>query len=284
MIGLCKVCEIEDFRDPELRAVMREAFDHETVRFGDDFPDLHEYRKYWEVAMAVHTLRSLGAAHADAEILGVGAGNEATCFVLTREVRRVFATDLYLSAGWEESANSSMLTDPHRHWPDDWNDRRLVVQHMNALDLKYEDGSMDGVFSSSSIEHFGSYEDIGRSMDEVCRVLKPGGIATISTEFRLGGPAPGFEGAVLFDGDDILEHVVGSRPWELVSELRTEVSPATLATEQDFAEAGADQLRQTAELGGHFTFRIEYQRYPHLVLRYKDHLFTSVHVALRKRG
>ena len=92
-----------------------------------------------------------GAALAElAEVLGVGAGNEATCFVLTREVRRVFATDLYLAEGWEESANSSMLTDPQRHWPDDWNERRLVVQHMNALDLQYEDRSMDAVFSSSS--------------------------------------------------------------------------------------------------------------------------------------
>ena len=44
----------------------------------------------------------------DAEVLGVGAGNEPTVFWLTNHVRRVFATDLYLAEGWEESASHRM--------------------------------------------------------------------------------------------------------------------------------------------------------------------------------
>src|SRR5205807_7520612 len=96
----------------------------------------------WEIAMAVRTLRDLGALTPDAEVLGVGAGNEPTIFWLTRYVRRVFAIDLYVgSKHWKESANASMLTDPGRGCPFDWHPRRLVVQHMNALDLKYENES-----------------------------------------------------------------------------------------------------------------------------------------------
>ena len=91
-----------------------------------------------------------------------------------------------------------MLTDPDLHWPFEWNPRRLVVQHMDALDLRYEDESFDGVFSGSSIEHFGGHAEAERSMDEMFRVLRPGGICAIATEFRLAGPSPGLPGCLLF--------------------------------------------------------------------------------------
>ena len=160
MISASKICNLEDFGDAELRDDIRDVFSHEIARFGDDFPKGREYRKYWEVGMAVLAFERAGICSPEAEILGVGAGNEATCFYLTKRVKRVFATDLYLSEGWEESANASMLSNPKEHWPFPWNPRRLVVQHMDALALHYEDASFHGVFSSSSVEHFGSDEQI----------------------------------------------------------------------------------------------------------------------------
>jgi hypothetical protein len=33
---------------------------------------------------------------------------------------------------------------------------------MDALDLRYEDGTFDGIFSSSSLEHFGATTTCGR--------------------------------------------------------------------------------------------------------------------------
>lgn len=281
----CKVCELEDFAAPELRDVIREVFVHELVRFGPEFPAGHEYRKYWEVAMAVRALRHSGCLHGESEVLGVGAGNEATLFVLTREARRVFATDRYLgSEGWEEFAAASMLTSPERHWPDEWEPRRLVVQHMDALDLRYDDGCMDAVFSSSSIEHFGDHAAIARALDEMYRVLKPGGVLSLSTELRLEGPPPGFPGVVLFDEAELREIVIGSHDWQPLSEPDFGVSPATRATELDFGTVAADQTRQHERLGGSQSFRVEYERYPHLVLRRGPHVFTSVHLALRKPG
>ncbi len=197
-LGYSKLCELRDFRDDDLAAVIRGIYGQGSGR--PDFPRGVEHRKYWEVGMAVRALRDLGALRPDAEILGVGAGREATLFWLTREVRRVFATDLYLHEdSWSAvDSGARMLIDPMAGAEFDWNPRRLVVQHMNGTELRYEDCSFDGIFSSGSIEHFGSLDDIRRSVEEMHRVLKPAGVAAIATEFRLAGPAWD-RGAVLFD-------------------------------------------------------------------------------------
>ena len=198
-----KLCELEDFAHPGLRARMRE-FDPGAFERWPAFPSGREHRKHWEVAMTARTLMDFGVLGEGAEVLGVGAGDEATIFWLTSRVKRVFATDLYLDPGtWEKEASASMLVAPERHAPCPWDPRRLVVQHMNALDLRYEDESFDAVFSSSSIEHFGTHDDVRRSAEEMCRVLKPGGIASVSTEFRIDGPPPGLPGALLFSAGEL---------------------------------------------------------------------------------
>ena len=208
--------------------MIRSVFAHELDRFGPEFPRGREYRKHWEVAMAVRALRDFGALHDRAEVLGVGAGNEPTLFWLTNHVRRVFATDLYLQGdGWSCSAHNSMLINPAPHWPAAWNPRRLVVQHMNALDLQYDDDSFDAIFSSSSIEHFGGPAEIRRAMAEMHRVLKPGGVLSVSTEFRLEGPPPGLPGVFLFDADDLEQLILGDLPWQAPRPRDLTLSPAT---------------------------------------------------------
>src|SRR3546814_19579580 len=94
-----------------------------------------------------------------------------------------------------------MLTEPGSAWEGEWNPRRLVVQHMDALDLRYEDDSFDAIFSSSSIEHFGTHADVARSIRQAHRVLKPGGVLSLSTELRIAGPVPGPPAILQFDCD-----------------------------------------------------------------------------------
>lgn len=284
-LGHSKACELEDFAHPELVAAIHEVFPHELARFGPEFPRGHEYRKYWEVAMAVRALRAAGVLHERAEVLWVAAGSEPTIFWLTNLVRRVFATDLYLDAGiWSEFADTSMLGDPALHWPGAWNPRRLVVQHMDALELRYEDASFDAVFSSSSVEHFGGLAEVRRSMQEAFRVLKPGGVLTLATELLLEGPSPGVPHTLMLDADEIHRYVIGDLAWELLGPLDLRVSAATRASEVPAEGHVADIKEHFGEHGRWLLHRLRFRRYPQLVLRLGEHLWTSVHLTLRKTG
>jgi SAM-dependent methyltransferase len=261
LLGYCKLCELEDFADPDLRRYKSELVpEHERDRV---------HRKYWEVAQSARALLELGGLNDRADVLGVAAGVETTTFWLTRHARRVFATDRYLEqAGWEVEAPQSMLTSPGQHAVGEWHPRRLVVQHMDARELQYEDASFDAVYSSGSIEHFGDYSDLGLALAEMVRVLKPGGIATLSSEYRLRGPGPGIPGTLLFSAHEIAELIVEPYPWELVEPLDLRLSEATLATELKVHEAAV--LQETSP------------QVPHIVLADGDVAMTSVHLALRK--
>ncbi len=109
-----------------------------------------------------------------------------------------------------------MLRNPGSTWSAAWNPQRLVTQHMDALDLRYEDGSFDGAFSASSIEHFGTHENVRRSLEEAFRVLRPGGVYAVSTEFRISGPGPGLPNTLIFDEEELRSIIDDSAPWEIV--------------------------------------------------------------------
>ena len=107
------------------------------------------------------------------------------------------------------------------------------------------------------------------------RVLRPGGIATISTEFRIEGPPPGALGLTMFDRAG----AAGRRwstgiGWEPLSDLEAGVSPATLAA----AVPLADALQPPPDNP------VEAPSTAHVALRHEGWLFTSVHLALRKTG
>ena len=265
MLGYNKLCELEDFADETLRGYIDTIFAG-GGRIGRYEPG-REHRKYWEVAQAARALVDFGATGPQAEILGVAAGVEETTFWATRHARRVFAIDRYLTPeGWDADAPRSMLERPGDYAPCDWDERRLVVQHMDARELHYEDESFDGVFCSSSIEHFGDEGDIQRALAEIWRVLKPGGIVSISTEFRVAGPGPGLPGTLIFDAAELNDVVVQPFAWELVEPLDLRLSERTRASAIPLAAAFAGEVTDSA----------------HVVLVEGELVFTSVHVALRK--
>src|SRR3954471_20161509 len=273
----CKLCELADFDDPELRELIRDVYASDREHFGDpDFPAGKEYRKYWEVAMTLRAFRSLGVLRDDARVLGVGAGREATIYWLTRHAGEVVATDLYRTEdNWSESDSSEeMLTDPGRHWAGEWNAERLEVRHMNALELEFEDDSFDAIFSSSSVEHFGDFPDVRRSVEEMFRVLRPGGVLALATEFRLEGDRIGYPGLLRFDEPELRALLLDGLWWDPATPMSLRISEETRATAVEMSEAIADQ--ESGKRG--------WSRYPHLVLRHEQFLWTSVHVALVKSG
>jgi SAM-dependent methyltransferase len=274
-LGLCKLCELADFADPELRELIRDAYASDLEHFGDpDFPSGREYRKYWEVAMTLRAFRSLGVLREDARVLGVGAGREATMYWLTRYVGEVVATDIYETEdAWSETDSSAdMLTDPGRYWDGDWRPDRLVVRHMDALELSFEDESFDAIFSSSSIEHFGDFPDVRRSVEEMFRVLRPGGVLALATEFRIEGDRIGYPGLLRFDEPELRALLLDGLWWDPATPMELSISDETVASAVEMSDAIADQ-----ESG-----RRGWTRYPHIVLRHEQFLWTSVHVALIK--
>lgn len=259
---------IEHFSDPSFAAEMREVFPHIAAQ-NADFPIGHEIAKAWEVTMAIRAFRRFGVLRSNAEMLGVGAGSELTLYYLTRHVRRVFATDRFADSGvWSDTAQGSMLVAPERFAPPgyDWEPRRLVVQHMDACDLHYDDNSFDGVFSCGSIEHFGSLESVAKAAHEMGRVLKPNGILAISTEFRLEGPpTDGIPGAIIFTPEMLERSVI--KPSGLLPV--DDASFATSARTFDLAYPLLEAIQKGI-------------RIPSVALTHEGFRWTSVSIVLRK--
>lgn len=282
-----KLCEIEDFSHPDLLPTILDVCRHKLPHYSADFPKGNEHRKDWEVAMAARALRGCGALHEDAVILGVAAGTEDTLFYLTRFARQVFATDRYFGAGeWQTLAPLAMLIEPQVVSPYDFDPNRLVVQHMDGRALRYPDNFFDGIFSSGSIEHFNEFADVANAAYEMGRVLKPGGVLTLSTEMQLSGP-PGGIGwpglTLLFSAASLQRYIVDASGLEPVDELRVEISPGTLETRRDLTQAIIDHDARVKALGAtdSFTDHAAWD-FPHLVLLQGGYVFTSVQLTLRK--
>ena len=224
--------------------------------------------------MTARAFRDRGVLRDDARVLGVGAGHEATIYWLTRSVGQVIATDLYAADDdWSETDSSGdMLTDPGKFWDGPWDPDRLEVRDMNALDLDFPDDHFDAVFSSSSIEHFGAFPQIRQSIEEIYRVLKPGGVAALATEFRLRGDGDGWPGVFLFDEGTLRAAIFDELWWDPATPLDVGVSEATRAAPVNLQEAVAEGT----------SGRRGWSQYPHLVLEEGPYLFTSVHVAMIK--
>jgi SAM-dependent methyltransferase len=275
-----RTCNIEDFADPAIRAVIRDVFGHELALFPAEYPDGVADSKQWEIAMAVRALREFGALRPDARLLGVGAGTEATTFYLSRHARQVVATDIYAGAGpWADVAPSGFLVAPDAYAGDiPCDPRRILPLHQDARALDLPDDEFDGVFSSGSIEHFGSLPFVANAAYEIGRVLKPGGIAAIATEFKVAGPPDGDgwdPNVILFSPEKLQRWIVEASGLEPVDALETELSDATLSVRRDllaFLNATKQVTHPAQKIGV----------YPNLILYHEGYLFCSVALTLRK--
>jgi SAM-dependent methyltransferase len=130
---------------------------------------------------------------------------------------------------------------------------------MDARYLLYDSNMFDLIFSFSSIEHFGSRDDIKQAMAEIGRVLKPGGIAVIATEIVLNHqPHPEF-----FRTDELVPCLAEPGGLELVEEK----------VDLNISQSLLDKPLQWDEREGVF---------PHITLQIGDVIFTSVSLILRK--
>ncbi len=249
---LNKILDRADWEHPAWRRAL------EDLGYSADPARLH--RKEWEFAQGVYGLRKLGCLSPRAAALGLGAGAEPIIFFLAGRLARVVATDLYAGEFSAQEADPRMLRDPEAFAPFSYHRDRLEVRRMDATAIDYSPESFDVVFSFSSIEHFGTRRAQRACLASIFRVLRPGGVAVLTTEVILN--AWGRHG-----------------DYFRVEELLDDLIPGA-----GFRLAGGDFSFATsrATLDGLVRLPHEIDRRPHLVLRRWRTYFTSAACFLEK--
>jgi SAM-dependent methyltransferase len=143
------------------------------------------HRKQWEYAICLEGLQAMGVVNPKASAIAVGAGSERPLYYYANEIARMVATDLYDNPKHE--GQPAMLTDPARFAPFPYREDRLEVLRMPGDALDFADSNFDFAFCLSSIEHFGSRATQRKALDEMARVVRPGGAVCIITELILNG-------------------------------------------------------------------------------------------------
>lgn len=241
----------------------------------EDFDELgleKRTRKNWEIEQALRSLKGNGAIKGTAEILGAGAGHEATIFHLSTQVRRVWATDLYANPGeWGGTAPNAMLSKPEQFAPPgvEYDPQSIVVQHMDMTNLyRFPDSMFHGAFSSGSIEHVGTFDAIARAAAELGRVLRKGGVLSLSTEWKISGPGWGFDNVLLFDEERLNKYIIEPSGCKLTTDLDTSISDETLKHEWSLERIVRTGQRPETEAV--------------IVSNTHGYKFTSVHICLVK--
>jgi hypothetical protein len=269
-----KLIDRNDWEHDSLGGLIREAYELSVIRHPTGLSTPLD-SKLWENAKAVQTLSALPP---ESNVLGVGAGLEITSFMLANRNLNVFASDIYLAADqWDEPALKAFALNPELVFPN-FNRKRIFPLHVDARFLPFPDNYFDGVYSSGSLEHFGSEEDIIQAIKEIVRVMKVGARASISTEFRISGP----QGLITWDPSvylftkEFLKEIFDQIPdvdviggFEQIDPSRVEAceSPTDLL---DFLTSEKSYLQGEKEI------------YPNLLMSHLGFRFCSIHLELEK--
>jgi SAM-dependent methyltransferase len=130
-----------------------------------------EYIRYAE---NVYVLQHLDV-RPGALVLDVGSPKLLSLFLAARRGAHVHATDLLDYFFDASRAYADRVLGAHRD--------RYVMRTEDARALKYPDDTFDRVFSISTIEHIPDEGD-SEAMEELARVLKPGGICCLTVPWR----------------------------------------------------------------------------------------------------
>jgi SAM-dependent methyltransferase len=152
---------------------------------------LSMHRKSYELTQLLFGLTRLGRCRDDVSIVSVGAGHEPVLYWLANHVGSVVATDLYEGRWQSDGAregDAGVLARPEDYAPFAYRRDRLAFRKMDGRHLTFPDAAFDVAYSLSSIEHFGGTAGAGEAIDEMVRVVKPGGLVVVATEYILAGP------------------------------------------------------------------------------------------------
>jgi SAM-dependent methyltransferase len=241
------------------------------------YPPRFLHRKTWEYVQCVYGLTKLDVLREESIGLGIGVGHEELMYYFSNMVRKVVGTDLYEeNSNWAnisaKEGNPNILTDMDRFAPFPYRKERLEIMRMDGRSLDFPDASFDFIWSCSSIEHFGGHADAAKSMREMARVLKPGGILALATEFVLDqNIIPGMRAKddEFFNVQDLYEFIISSHQLKLVQPIDFYLNEYYLLNHVQLPEESRSPHTVV-------------HRKPHMVLCRDKVLFTSIFLFFRK--
>src|ERR671933_761244 len=262
--NLNRLCCIEDWKNSEITTAI--------LKLRKKGPSSLIDRKEWEWAMGIIAMSRFNRLNKNSVALGIGSGKEKILFYLANNLSHVYATDLYIDKKWEEETPTDFPENPAKYAPFPYKRDALTALRMDGTKLEFPSEKFDIAFSFSSIEHFGGENHSGalRSLREIERVLKPGGIATITTEYIINDKKhPEF-----FNRQTIFSHLFDKLvALQLVEPLDLRITSKTLDTVADFFSVDVhwDDIDE------------DYKRnHPLIVLRVRNILFTSLMLVFQK--
>jgi SAM-dependent methyltransferase len=182
-VQLCELANPAKWENPDWMALLTSL-----VLVPTDPLAMH--RKAYEFGQLLFGLTRLGLVGDDVRVLSVGAGHEPVLYWLANRVRGVIATDMYGGIWQAEGAregDDTVLEDPRHFAPFSYREDRLVFMKMDGRHVAFRADTFDVVYSLSSIEHFGGVAGARAAVAEMARVLKPGGVLALATEYVIGG-------------------------------------------------------------------------------------------------
>jgi SAM-dependent methyltransferase len=256
-VQLCELANPAKWDNPEWRRVL------DALRLPAE-KKLAMHRKAYEFTQTAWGLDRLGALTETTRAVSVGAGHESLAYWLANRVRMVIATDLY-PGDWEASAGSEgdarVIKHPEEFAPFAYRRDHLRFLQMDGRKLAFADGAFDIAYSLSSIEHFGGFAGARDAVVEMARVLAPGGVLALATEWRVSGPSGAGEG--IFEPDEV-RALIDMPSLELVEPIDDRVW-------QRYA-------------GTPVNLRLNRYETPHMLLEIDGTVFTSVMMFLRKKA
>jgi SAM-dependent methyltransferase len=263
--GFNRLCSVEDWQNKEFRAALFDLGKQTSVAL------IH--RKDWEWAQGVMAMKKFAKLDENSIAIGVGSGTEPVPFYLANNIKHVYATDLYgQNQAWNRAAPSDFLKYPERYSPFEYKKGALTVLNMDGTCLDFSADTFDIAFSFSSIEHFGGKRHSGAlaAVREIQRVLKPGGLAVIATEYIINNKNH-YE---FFNRHTIYSDLICKlEKLGLVEPLDLRISTSTLNCIIDFfsIDVNWDGLS------------VEYKKnHPAILIRARNILFTSLMLVFRK--
>jgi SAM-dependent methyltransferase len=263
-IKLNKLCNIEDWEKHEIINTI--------PTFYKKGQPIFIHRKDWELALGIIAMQRYGKLNDQSVALGVGSGKEPVLFYLANILNHVYATDLYTGTRWQGEAPADFPSNPSKYAPFSYKEDALTVLKMDGTKLEFPSEKFDIAFSFSSIEHFGGKNHQGslKALREIERVLKPGGIAVIATEYIINNK----DHPEFFNGRTIHRDLIDKLDQlKLIGPLDLRITSNTLDIVIDYYTMAFDWDYQDDQYK---------QKHPHILMRLKNLLFTSLMLVFQK--